>query len=102
MVGSGKTVRRLVSGAGGLVLADLVVGLTASSSIMLGGLWICSVQWLRAAFDFSAQGSVFGADWQLGLACLGAVATVPALGITLYLAREALRLPARLLRTAAR
>lgn len=82
------------------MLGDLVVGLSLSSGIMLGSLWICSIGWIRAALVYGAAGVTFGASWQLALACVGAVVTLPAIFGTFLLARQALRLPAHLLRSA--
>ena len=100
MYGGARRNRRLVYGAAGLVLGDFVFGLTASSSIMLGGLWICSLGWLKAWMAYAGSGLAFGSGWQFALACIGAVASLPALAGTIWLARNALRLPASLVRDA--
>jgi len=98
----GRLPQRAVFALGGVVLGDLVVGLTASSSLMLGSLWICSVRWLTAVVQFAGRGLALGDSLQLALACIGATATIPALVGTLYLSTQALRLPVSLLRSPAR
>ena len=102
MFGTRAIGKRLAFGVGALVLGDLVIGLTASSTIMLGSLWLCSVGWLEARVASAGLGVVFGSDLQLALACLGAAAALPAAGVTLYLAREAARLPLRWIRHSTR
>ncbi|MCI4342651.1 MAG: hypothetical protein L3J92_00840 [Thermoplasmata archaeon] len=87
--------QRVAASALAFAVADLLVGFTAFSSITLAALWMFAVGWIQLHSEFLAHGSSFGAAWQLGLAWFGALAALPLIGLTLYLATRALSLPRR-------
>lgn len=93
-------VPRAASGAGGLLLADVILGMGAFSVITLGSLWYFCLGWIRLQAEYAALGRPFGAGWQLDLAYVGFFVTLPSVVVTVYLAIQAFDLPKRLLRRA--
>ncbi|MCI4365675.1 MAG: hypothetical protein L3K10_06415 [Thermoplasmata archaeon] len=86
---------KVAAGAGAFVLGDLIIGFAAFSSISLTSLWMFSWGWIRLHSEFAARGLAFGTPWQLGLAWFGALAALPLLGLTVFLAIRALPLSRR-------
>lgn len=85
--------RRVAFGAGAFLLADLITGLAAYSLITLGALWYFSYSWIQLQGEYAAHGLVFGSTTQLDLAWLGVLVTLPMMGVSIYLAWRAYRLP---------
>lgn len=88
-----KPLLRFASGAGAILLGDLIFGLGAFCTITLGSLWVFSIGWIRLSQEMAAAGLPFGSAWQLELAWVGVVTCLPMLGATVFLAVRALQLP---------
>lgn len=96
----GHFVARIAHGLLGLILADLVVGLTAFSSIVLGGLWIFSAGWIHLVAEYRSAGLTFGAPWQLDLAWVGGIICLPLIVLVVVLGFRSLQLPLGVIRRA--
>ena len=96
----GQSVVRVAHGGGAFLVADLVIGLAAFSTIALASLWMFSVGWIWLASEYHAVGGSFGAPWQLGLAWAGVLVCLPLIAPVVLLARASLRLPVAWIRRA--
>lgn len=93
MVQGSSFAERLALGVGAFLVADLITGLVAFSVITLGTLWFFSYSWIQLAGEYATVGSSFGTPMQLGLAWVGTFVNLPLIGVALYLALKAYRLP---------
>jgi hypothetical protein len=89
---------RLVRGVGALLLADLITGLAAFTTITSAALWYFCFSWIRLSEEYSHIGVRFGDATQLDLAWVGLFACLAPLGAALCLAWDAYRLPRALIR----
>jgi hypothetical protein len=85
--------QKLARAAGAFVLTDLITGLAAFSMISLAGLWYFSFSWISIASEYAPRGVTLGSPWQLELAWIGLVITLPLFFVTAYLAYAAYGLP---------
>jgi hypothetical protein len=91
--GNHPVARKIVAGGGAFVLADLIIGMAAFSTIVLAALWYFSLGWLQLTAEFQARGMTFGSAWQLDLAWVELMVGLPLIVLTVILGVRAFSLP---------
>jgi uncharacterized membrane protein YqhA len=84
---------RLARTVAAYALADLITGLTAFVVIVLAAVWYVCVSMIEVARSDSSLGLKVGTPQQIDLAWVGAVLCLPLIGVALYFAVRAYRLP---------